>query len=62
MWEWSDNLKLGKASVFVKRELRVLPLTDAEFEADFFLDPVSVVPGLALFPRHGSGLSAGQAG
>ena len=40
MWEWSDNLKLGKASVFVKRELWVLPLTDAEFEADFFLDPV----------------------
>ena len=40
MWEWSDKLKLGKASVFVKRDLRVLPLTDAEFEADFFLDPV----------------------
>ena len=40
MWEWSDKLKLGKASVFVKRDLRILPLTDAEFEADFFLDPV----------------------
>ena len=38
MWEWSDKLKVGRA--FVKRDLRVLPLTDAEFEADFFLDPV----------------------
>jgi len=41
MWEWSDKLKLGKSSVFVKRDLRALPLTDAEFEADFFLDPGS---------------------
>ena len=40
MWECSDKLKLGKSSPFVKRELRELPLTDAEFEADFFLDPV----------------------
>jgi hypothetical protein len=38
MWQWSDKLKLGRA--FVKRDLRVLPLTDAEFEADYFLDPV----------------------
>ena len=38
MWEWSDKLKLGKA--FVKRDLKILPLTDAEFEADFFLDEV----------------------
>ena len=38
MWEWSDKLKLGKMSAFVKRDLRLLPLTDAEFEADFFLD------------------------
>jgi hypothetical protein len=35
---WDEHLKLGKTSVFVKRDLRVLPLTDAEFEADFFLD------------------------
>jgi len=41
MWEWSDKLKLGKSSFFVKRDLRALPLTDAEFEADFFLDPGS---------------------
>lgn len=40
MWEWSDKLKLGKASAFVKKDLRLLPLTGAEFEADFFLDPV----------------------
>jgi len=40
MWEWHDKLKLGKSALFVKRELRILPLTDAEFEADFFLDPV----------------------
>lgn len=38
MWEWSDKLKLGKASAFVKRDIRSLSLTDAEFEADFFLD------------------------
>jgi hypothetical protein len=38
MWEWCDKLKLGKASAFVKRDIRPLPLTDAEFEADFFLD------------------------
>ena len=38
MWDWSDKLKLGKTSAFVKRDLRILPLTDAEFEADFFLD------------------------
>jgi hypothetical protein len=38
MWAWSDKLKVGRA--FVKRDLRVLPLTDAEFDADFFLDPV----------------------
>jgi hypothetical protein len=40
MWEWSDKLKLGKGSAFVKQDLRPLPLTDAEFEVDFFLDPV----------------------
>jgi hypothetical protein len=39
MWEWSDKLKLGKSSAFVKRDLRLLPLTDAEFESDFLLDP-----------------------
>ncbi len=38
MWLWSENLKLGKTSAFVKRDLRLLPLTEAEFEADFFLD------------------------
>ena len=41
MWEWSDKLKLGKSSAFVKKDLRPLPLTDAEFEADFFLDQES---------------------
>ena len=40
MLAWTDKLKLGKGSAFVKRDLRVLPLTDAEFEADFFLDSV----------------------
>ena len=35
-----ENLKLGKGAVFVKRDLRCLPLTDAEFEADFWLDPM----------------------
>jgi hypothetical protein len=38
VWLRDEHLKLGKGSVFVKRGLRVLPLTDAEFEADFFLD------------------------
>ncbi len=40
MWDWCDKLKLGtSSSAFVKRDIRSLPLTDAEFEADFFLDP-----------------------
>jgi len=39
MWQWSEHLKLGKSSAFVKPDLRRLPLTEAEFEADFFLDP-----------------------
>ena len=38
MWPGDEHLKLGKTSAFVKRDLRLLPLTDAEFEADFFLD------------------------
>ena len=38
MWPWNEHLKLGKGSAFVKRDVRHLPLTDAEFEADFFLD------------------------
>ena len=39
MWEWSERLKLGKSSAFVKRDLRLLPQTEDEYEADFFLDP-----------------------
>lgn len=39
MWEWSDKLKLGKSSAFVKKDLRPLPQTDVEFEADFLLAP-----------------------
>ena len=46
MWEWSDKLRLGKSSAFVKRDLRRLPLTEADFEADFFLDAASA-------SRHG---------
>jgi hypothetical protein len=38
IWPGCEQLKLGKSSAFVKRDLRVLPLTEAEFEADFFLD------------------------
>jgi len=38
---WTDKLKLGKGSGFVKRELRLLPLTDAEYEADFWFDAAS---------------------
>ena len=37
MREWSDKFKLGK-SAFIKRDLRLLPLTEAEFDADFFFD------------------------
>ena len=37
MREWCDKFKLGK-SAFVKRDLRLLPLTEAQFEADFFFD------------------------
>jgi len=39
--EWGDQLKLGKSSAFVKRNLRRLPSTEAAFEADFFLDATS---------------------
>jgi len=39
IWPGCEGLKLGKSPAFVKRDLRLLPLTDAEFEADFFLDP-----------------------
>jgi hypothetical protein len=39
MWEFSDKLKLGKSAPFTKRDIRALPQTEAEFEADFFLDP-----------------------
>ena len=39
MWEWCDKLKLGKPSAFIKRDIRALPQTEAEFEAEFFLDP-----------------------
>ena len=40
MWDWCDELKLGTSScAFVKRDIRSLPLTDAEVEADFFFDP-----------------------
>ncbi|MBN2023965.1 MAG: hypothetical protein JW809_14370 [Pirellulales bacterium] len=38
IWPGCEHLKLGKSSAFVKRDLRLLPLTDAKFEADFFLD------------------------
>jgi hypothetical protein len=38
---WSDNLKLGKGSAFVKRDLQLLPVTEAEFEADFWIDAES---------------------
>ncbi len=33
-----EHLKLGKGSPFVKKNLRLLPVTDAEFEADFFFE------------------------
>ena len=40
MWDWCDELKLNTSScAFVKRDIRSLPPTEAEFEADFFLDP-----------------------
>lgn len=38
LWGSSDKLKLGKSSAFVKKNLRTLRLTEAEFEADFFFD------------------------
>ena len=41
MRPWEEHLKLGKGAAFVKRNLRLLPLTNAEVEADFFLDPGS---------------------
>ena len=37
MREWRDKFKLGK-SAFVKRDVHLLPLTEAEFDVDFFFD------------------------
>ena len=37
MSDWIDKFRLGK-SAFIKRDLRLLPLTEAEFEVDFFVD------------------------
>jgi hypothetical protein len=60
MWEWSDKLKLGKSSVFVKRDLRALPQTEAEFDADFFFDTKSLTEdqaawtGAVIEREHGS--------
>ncbi len=59
MWEWSDKLKLGKSSAFTKRDIRALPQTEAEFEADFFLDPTfstesqEAWKGLVVEREHG---------
>ena len=39
MWEWSKKLKLAHLVGLRKKALRPLPLTETEFEADFFLDP-----------------------
>ena len=40
MWDWCDQLQLGtSSSAFVKRDIRALPQTEAEVEADFFHDP-----------------------
>ena len=41
MCKWNDKLNLGKSSAFVKKDLRRLPQTEADFEADFFLDAAS---------------------
>ena len=60
MWEWCDKLKLGKSSAFTKRDIRALPQTEAEFEADFFLDPEfstesqEAWTGLVIEREHGS--------
>jgi hypothetical protein len=48
-WQWSDKLKVGKSSPFVKKNLRSVPLTDVEFEADFFFDPVLSVKDRELW-------------
>jgi hypothetical protein len=40
IWPGNENPKLGKGAALVKRDLRWLPLTDSEFEADFWLDTV----------------------
>ncbi len=65
IWPWDENLKLGKGAVFVKRDLRRLPLTDAEFEADFWLDPTMSTKGRnwwdgAVFERGSGALLASR--
>ena len=64
MWEWCDKLKLGtSSSAFVKRDIRALPQTEAEFEADFFLEPEfstksqEVWTGAVIEREHGAVLA-----
>ena len=63
MWELSDKLKLGKSSPITKRDIRALPQTEAEFEADFFLDPEfsteseDAWKGLVVEREHGAVLA-----
>ena len=63
MWELSDKLKLGKSSPITKRDIRALPQTEAEFEADFFLDPEfstggeEAWTGLVVEKEHGAVLA-----
>ncbi len=46
MWEWCDHLRIGKSSVFVKKDLRPLPLTDAEFKpTSFSIGVLDQTPG-----------------
>ena len=63
MWELSDKLKLGKSSPITKRDIRALPQTESEFEADFFLDPEFSTEGevtwtgLVIEREHGAVLA-----
>lgn len=63
MWEWSDELSLGKGSTaFVKQDIRRLPQSEAEFEADFFLDDSTVSSrkcwmGMVIEREHGDVLA-----
>ena len=66
MWPESEKLKLGKGDGVRQERLRRLPLSDGEFEADFWLDPAfstqrrEVWTGMVIEREFGALLAMGD--